>query len=167
MHGDVIDAGARRAAVVIEQVGRAGHAAGHFADQAAFAGPIAPHRGAITVVPFRPLRGKCADLIAAEAEVPRLGDQLHRGQHGILPDRGEEGAVAVETVRSARQCGGEIEPEAIDVTNLDPVAQRIHHHLQHARMLKVDRAAAAGEIVVEPRIVRLKPVVGGVVDAAE
>ncbi len=34
-------------------------------------------------------------------------------------------------------------------------------------MLEVDRAAAAGEIVVEPRIVRLQPVIGGVVDAAE
>jgi len=32
---------------------------------------------------------------------------------------------------------------------------------------EVDRAAAAGEIVIEPWIVRLQPVVGGVVDAAE
>src|ERR1017187_3720793 len=78
MHGDVIDAGARRAAVVVEQVGRAGHAAGHFADQAAFAAPVAPHRAAIAVVPFRPLRRKGADLIAAQPEVPWFGDQLHR-----------------------------------------------------------------------------------------
>src|ERR1700674_5209826 len=78
MHGDVIDPGARRAAVAVEQVGGAGHAAGHFADQAAFAAPVAPHRAAITVVPFRPLRRKRADLIAAHAEVPWFSDQLHR-----------------------------------------------------------------------------------------
>src|ERR1700724_2178521 len=46
MHGDVIDAGAGRAAVAVEQVGRARHAARHFADQAAFAAPVAPHRAA-------------------------------------------------------------------------------------------------------------------------
>src|SRR5216684_3757268 len=40
MHGDVVDAGARREAIMVEQVGRAGHAAGHFADQAAFAAPV-------------------------------------------------------------------------------------------------------------------------------
>ena len=34
-------------------------------------------------------------------------------------------------------------------------------------MGEVDRAAAAGEIVVESRIFRLQPVIGGVVDAAE
>src|SRR5712664_3862187 len=78
MHGDVVDAGARVAAVMIEQVGRAGHAAGNFADQAAFAAPVTPHRAAIAVVPLRPLGRKRADLIAAHAEVPRLGDQLHR-----------------------------------------------------------------------------------------
>src|SRR3954471_20454425 len=65
MDGDVIDAGAGRAVVVMEQVGGSGHAARDLADQAAFAAPVAPHRAAITVVPFRPLRGKRADLIAA------------------------------------------------------------------------------------------------------
>src|SRR5437867_12185485 len=38
----------------------------------------------------------------------------------------------------------------------DPVAQRIHHHLQHARMRQVHRGAATGEIVVEARIVDRK-----------
>src|ERR1700733_14314581 len=38
---------------------------------------------------------------------------------------------------------------------------------QTSRMGGVDRAAAAGEIVVEPRIVGLQPVVRGVVDASE
>src|SRR5258706_3069261 len=114
MYADWVDAGAGRPAVVVEQVRRAGHAAGYFADQAAFAAPVATHRAAITVIPFRPLRRERADLIAAHPEVPRFSDQLHRSQHRVLPDRGEEGGVAVEAVRSARQRGGEIEPEAID-----------------------------------------------------
>ena len=67
----------------------------------------------------------------------------------------------------ARQRGGEIEAKAVDVADLDPVAQRVHHHLQHARMGEVDRTAAAGEIVVEARIFLVQPVIGRVVDAAE
>src|SRR5882757_6257895 len=72
MDGDMIDAGARRAVVVVKQIGGRRHPAGHLADQAAFAAPVAPHRLAITVVPFRPLRRKRTDQIAAEAEVPGL-----------------------------------------------------------------------------------------------
>src|ERR1044072_7930743 len=76
MDGDGIDAGARRAVVVMEQVGRGGHAACNFADQAAFAAPVAPHGAPITVVPFRPLRRIRTDLIAAHAEIPWLGDEF-------------------------------------------------------------------------------------------
>src|SRR5205085_3670590 len=123
MDGDVIDAGTRRAAVVIEQVGRAGHTAGDFADQAAFAAPVAPHRRTVTVIPFRPLRGKRTDLVATESQIPGFGDQLYRGEYRVLSHRGEEAAVAVKSVRAARQRGGEIESEAIHVADLDPVTQ--------------------------------------------
>src|SRR6266849_3729962 len=75
MDGDVIDAGTRRAAIMVEQVGRTGHAAGDFADQAAFTAPVAPHRAAIAVIPLRPLRRKRTDLITAKPEIPGLGDQ--------------------------------------------------------------------------------------------
>ncbi|OIQ65544.1 hypothetical protein GALL_528960 [mine drainage metagenome] len=123
MDGDVIDAGAGTAAVVVEQIGRAGHAAGDFADQAAFAAPVAAHRAAVAVIPFRPLRRKGADLIAAHAEVPGLGDELDGSEHRVLADRGKKGGVAVKAVRPARQRRGEVEPEAVDVTDLDPIAQ--------------------------------------------
>src|ERR1700729_2167892 len=102
---------------MVEQVGRTGHPARDFADQAAFAAPVAPHRAAIAVVPLRPLRWKPADLIAAHAEIPGFGDELHRRQHRVLPDGGEEGAVAVEATRPARQRGGEVEAEAVDVAD--------------------------------------------------
>src|SRR5258708_334696 len=99
--GIVVAAGAERTAIAVEPVGRGGHAAEDLADQAAFAAPVTPHRAAIAVIPLRPLRGKRTALIAAHSEVPRLGDQLHRSQYRVLPDRGEEAAVAVEAVRPA------------------------------------------------------------------
>src|SRR5262249_50679685 len=58
MDCDVIDAGMRGAAVMVEQVGGGSHTARHLADETAFAAPIASHRAAITVVPFRPLGRK-------------------------------------------------------------------------------------------------------------
>ena len=68
--------------------------------------------------------------------------------------------------RRAAERAGEIEAEAVDVERLDPVAQRIHHHLQHARMRELQRIAGAGVVLVEARRVGHEPVVGGVVDAA-
>ena len=44
---------------------------------AAVAFPEAADAVAILAVPLRPQRGKVADLVAAFAQVPRLGDQLH------------------------------------------------------------------------------------------
>ena len=70
-------------------------------------------------------------------------------------------------LRSAAERRGEVEPEAVDMAHLDPVPQRVHHHLQHARMRQVQRVAAAGEVVVVARRVRLEPIVRRVVDAAE
>src|SRR5580704_129600 len=114
MHRDVIDAGALDAPVMVEEIGRAGHTAGDFADQAAFAAPIAAQRAAIAVVPFRPLRRKTSDLVAAHAEIPGFGDQLDGSQHRVLANGGEEGGVAIKTVRAAAERRGEIEPEAVD-----------------------------------------------------
>ena len=47
-----------------------------------------------------------------------------------------------------------------------PIAQRIHHQLQHPRMVEVQRVAGAGEILVKARI-GLQPVIGDIVDAAK
>ena len=66
----------------------------------------------------------------------------------------------------AAERGGEIEAEAVDVIRLDPQPQRVHDHLQHARMRELERIAGAGEILVVARLVGQQPIVGGVVDAA-
>ena len=49
----------------------------------------------------------------------------------------------------------------------DPVAQRIHHELDRARVLHVERVAGAGEIEVEPRVRGIESIVRLVVDAAQ
>src|SRR3546814_9611477 len=49
---------------------------------------------------------------------------------------------------------------------LHPVAQRVHHHLQDARVLQIERVAAAGDVEVVARIA-VENVVAGVVGAAE
>ena len=67
----------------------------------------------------------------------------------------------------SRQRRREIEAETVDVHLGDPVTQRIHQQLQHARVLHVERVPGAREIEVVARIVALETVVGAVIDAAE
>ena len=70
-------------------------------------------------------------------------------------------------MRSRAERRREIEAEAVDVHLLDPVAQRIHDELQHARVPHVQRVAAAGVVHVVARVVGDQPVVDRVVDAAK
>ena len=74
------------------------------ADQVAVAAPEAARGLAVEVVPFRPAGRKAADLIAAGADVPWLGDQLDVGEHRVLPHRGEERRVAIEAAARGRAC---------------------------------------------------------------
>jgi hypothetical protein len=48
----------------------------------------------------------------------------------------------------------------------DPVAQRIHDHLQYVRMTRIEAIPACAEVHVVPRVVLAQPVVRGVVDSA-
>src|SRR6202040_3668813 len=95
--GDVVGARARRATVVLEQIGGAGHSAAELADAMAFAGPVAAQRSAKMIVPLRPARRKAAHLVAAGADIPGLGNQLDSGEGRVLPDRGEEGCTPIKT----------------------------------------------------------------------
>jgi hypothetical protein len=49
-------------------------------------------------------------------------------------------------VQLARKRGREVEAEAIHAHVLHPVAQAVHHQLQHVRRLHVQRVAGAGEV---------------------
>ena len=111
--------------------------------------------------------GEIADLVAALAHVPRLGDQLHLRDDRVLVDDVEECGEAVDVVQLARQRGGQIEAEAVHVHLQHPVAQAVHDELEHLRMAHVQGVAGAGVIHVVARVVGNQAVVSGVVDAAE
>src|SRR5688572_24165961 len=133
MDGDMVDAGARRTAIVTELWSGRRHRAGEVTEDIGFAAPISPRGFAVDIVPLRPARREAADLIAANSNIPGLRDQLDLSQNWILANGGEKGSIAIEPGCSCQR-GGKIKPKSIDVKDLDPVPQRIHHHLQHARM---------------------------------
>ena len=76
----------------------------------------------------------------------------------------KNGALRIKA-RPATERRGKIKAETVDVEGFDPQPQRIHHHLQHARMRELQRIAGAGEILVVARLVGQQPVIGGIVDA--
>src|SRR6185312_11280525 len=112
--GHVIDARARASAAVLELQRRAGHGMRHVADQIAFAAPEPAGSLAVDVVPFRPAGREAADLIAAEPDVPRLGDQLDVGEHRILQDCRKKRSVAIEAGLPAER-RGKVEAESVHV----------------------------------------------------
>jgi hypothetical protein len=80
---------------------------------------------------FAPAGWELSDVVGSD--VPRLGDQFHLREHGILAGRIQERRVRVKIARPAREAGGEVEAEAVYVHLLDPVAQRVHHEAQRLR----------------------------------
>ena len=163
--GDEVDAGPGMAGVGLVQIGAAGQAGGELAEGGGFAPPEVPHRIAVTAVPLRPQGGEVAHLVAAFADVPRFGDQLHLGDDGILLDQVEERRQPVDLVELAGQAGGQVEAEPVDVHLGHPVAQRVHDQLQGVRVAHVQAVPGPGGVVVETAVPGYETVVGGVVDA--
>ena len=124
-------------------------------------------RVAVLAVPLRPQGGEVADLVAALADVPRLGDELHLADDRVLLDQVEERGEPVDLVELPGQGGGQVEAEPVDVHLGHPVAQRVHDQLQAVRVADVEAVPGAGGVVVEARVVGHEAVVGGVVDALE
>ena len=147
VRGDEVDRGGRVAAVGLVEIARAREARGE-RGHARLAAPDVAHRVAVEAVPLRPEHREVADLIAARAEIPGLGDQLDLREHRVLVDDVEERREPVDVVELARQRRGEIEAEAVDVAVDDPVAQRVHDQPQHARMHRVEAVAGAREVHV-------------------
>ena len=105
------------AAVVLVEVAGAGQALREFAG-VRVAAPEVADRVAVYAVPLRPQDREVADLVAALADVPRLGDQLHLREHRVLVDDVEERGQPVDVVQLAGQRGGEVEAEAVDVQSM-------------------------------------------------
>ena len=129
--------------------------------------PEVAHRVAVLVVPLGPEDREVADLVAAGADVPGLGDQLHLREDRVLVDDVEEGREPVDVVQLTRERRGEVEAEPVHVAVDDPVAQRVRDQAQDARVHGVERVARAREVHVPARVVVREPVVRGVVDALE
>ena len=86
-----------------------------------FSPPEVANRVAKFIVPLGPTRRKCSDLIAPRPAIPRLGDQFHFAQDGILAARFEKAALVIEAVRFPRQNRTEIETETVDVHLFHPI----------------------------------------------
>ncbi len=104
--------------------------------------PEAADAVAVLAVPLGPEHREVAHLVAARADVPGLGDQLHLREDRVLVDDVEEGAQAVDVEQLAGQRAGQVEAEAVDVHLGDPVAQAVHDELEDARVGHVQRVAA-------------------------
>src|SRR3546814_16543728 len=90
--------------VCSSDLARAGDTRGELRRLSFVALPEPAHGIAIAVVPLRPACGEVADLIAAHADVPGLGDQLDPRQRRVLKPGVEETRTAVEgPVRFAGQ----------------------------------------------------------------
>ncbi|CAB4743432.1 unannotated protein [freshwater metagenome] len=165
MGRDEVDGGVGPAAFRCVEIGRAGQAPAELLD-AGRPPPEVAHAVAVLAVPLRPQWRELADLIAAGADIPRLGDELDPPEHRILLDRRHEAAEHVDIVEGAGEGGGEVEPKAVDMHLGDPVSKGVHDELQHVRLGDVERIAAAGVVGVVPAA-RLEPVVVVIVDAAE
>ena len=164
--GDEVDGCHGPPPVVLVQIRRPGQARRELAERRRLAAPEVAHGVAVLAVPLRPLRGEVAHLVAAGADVPRLGDELHLADHRVLLHDLEEGGEAIDLVELAGEGGREVEPEAVDVHLEHPVPQRVHDELQRVRVAHVHAVAGAGVVGVVPLVVGLQLVIGLVVDAA-
>src|SRR5437667_4337607 len=75
--------------------------------------------------------------------------------------------LSVHTFVIARERRREIETKSVHMHFGDPITQAVHYQLQRARMQQVKRVAGAGEIQIEPWLVRLHPVIREIIDPAE
>src|SRR5205823_9191329 len=83
VRGDEVDAGIRPAPARRVQVGRARQPGGHLRYLAGVAAPEAADAVPVPAVPFGPPDREAPHLVAAVAEIPRLGDQLDPGEDRV------------------------------------------------------------------------------------
>ena len=90
--------------------------------------PEVAHPIAEPVVPLRPAAREAADLPAAVADVPRLGDHLDALERGVGDDRLEQRMLRIELAALvAPERRGQVEAEPVDLHVVRPVAQRVEH----------------------------------------
>src|SRR5262249_50101654 len=100
---DEVDAGVGPTAALLVEIARAREPVAELRHLPLVALPVAAYGVAVLSVPFGPPYREVADLIAALAEIPGLGDQLDLGDDGVLVDDVEERGEAVHVVQLARE----------------------------------------------------------------
>ena len=165
--GHEVDALLGLALLVGIDLGAAGQAVGHARHRARLTAEEAPDIVAEPPVPLLPaVAHERADLVQAGG-IPGLGDELRAREHRVRLDVPQDGRTRHRVTRgAAREHRGEIEPEAIHVHRLDPVAKAVHDHPPDDRLVGVERVARARVVGVAGAVV-LEDVVGHVVEPAK
>ena len=91
--------------VALVKVARTGKSRREFTDLRVIALPIGTHTITILPVPLGPADWKISDLTPSFTHIPRLGDELHPLEHGILMNDVEKAAEFIHLVQFARECG--------------------------------------------------------------
>ena len=151
---------------IAEEVRAAAESIGEIADDAVLALDEAADRVAESTVPHRPpVTGERSDLVEP-CRVPRLGDDLGAREYRVGVDVPQDRWIGEWlVVLSPRQHRCEIEPEAVDVHVLDPVAQAVQNHPTNDRVVGIEGVADAAVIDVAGWIPGVHEVVRGVVDS--
>ena len=73
----------------------------------------------------------------------------------------------VKTPMITDQTDGQINSEPVHVHFQNPITQTVHHELKRMGMQQIESVAGAGEIQIQTRILRLQPVISGIVYPAK
>ena len=106
----------------VEQVARSGKARCKLRALLGVPAPEAADAVAKAVVPFGKSRRMVTELIAARANVPRLGNQLYALEDRVLSQCVEEARARIEAVGLTAERDAEIEPKAVDMILRHPIA---------------------------------------------
>ncbi len=113
-----------------EDIRAGGESGGNGVDQTTGPPPEVTEVVAIAAVPFRPCRRKPPELICARPYVPRLSDELHVPEGGVLLHCQKERGIGVELFGRTTERGGEIESKPVDMHLLNPIAEAVHDQPQ-------------------------------------
>ncbi len=120
----------------------------------------------VAVIPLAVPGGEVADLPPVGPDIPGLGDHLDALQLRVVEDGREQWVVLGVAARGIPpERDGQVEPEAVDLHLVRPVAQRVEHQLLCRGQGEVHRVAASGHIDVLALLVH--PVVARIVEPAE
>ena len=119
----------------------------------------------VAVVPLTEAVWKVSGLPTAKTDIPGLDNELRIFERRVGDDRLQQRMVRVEVVVAvARQCRGQVKPEAVDLHLGCPVTQTVEHQLPDRRVRKVERVSASCGVLIPAALV--EAIVVGVIQTA-